>query len=280
MTRVFILIFGALLLNTDIFASQPFFNSSPTATPFPGITNQPVAFSADATTTDHVPLTYTWDFGDGTTGDGASVTHAYTAAGIYNPKITVSTAQGNSISDRIELPIIDGGTFIQLRVDKGKANVSSETGTDSFSFSGVAENAPAGFNPANQTVTVNVLGIRNIFPVNSKGQGKNANGTIKFKLPKNGSGGDIPISLSLKKSSFFDPLVAAGFDPDADLFQGVDFATLISFGASAVTQTDLRDKEKDQLSWILADIYFAAKTSKTKVKHKKTIKTLLLLFSK
>ncbi len=278
MTRVFVPIFGVLLLSVQAAASQPFFNSSPTATPNPGITNQPVAFSADAATTDHVPLTYTWDFGDGTTGDGASVTHAYTAAGIYNAKITVSTAQGNSISDRIELPVIDGGTFVQMRVDKGKAKVSSETGTDTFSFSGVAENVPAGLSPADQTVTVNVLGIPNIFPVNSKGQGKNANGTIKFKLPKNGAGGNIPISLSIKKSSFFDPLVASGFDPNADFFQGIDFATLISFGASTVTQKE--DITNPQISWFLADVYFAAMSSKAKKVHGKEIRKLIIIFSK
>ena len=37
---------------------------------------------------------YAWDFGDGTTGQGATVTHTYTAAGPYTVKLTVTDDQG------------------------------------------------------------------------------------------------------------------------------------------------------------------------------------------
>jgi hypothetical protein len=40
-------------------------------------------------------LTYTWSFGDGTTGTGASVVHAF-AAGVYTVGVTATTAAGQS----------------------------------------------------------------------------------------------------------------------------------------------------------------------------------------
>lgn len=40
------------------------------------------------------PYTYAWNFGDGTTGTGATVTHVYTAAGTVNPTLTVTDSTG------------------------------------------------------------------------------------------------------------------------------------------------------------------------------------------
>lgn len=39
-------------------------------------------------------LTYSWDFGDGNTGSGSSVTHTYAASGIYTLVLTVSDGSG------------------------------------------------------------------------------------------------------------------------------------------------------------------------------------------
>jgi PKD repeat protein len=36
------------------------------------------------------PNGFTWDFGDGTTGSGATVTHTYTTAGAYSVSLTTS----------------------------------------------------------------------------------------------------------------------------------------------------------------------------------------------
>jgi PKD repeat protein len=41
---------------------------------------------------------YSWDFGDGTTGTGVSVSHSYTAAGTFVAKLTVSDDKGKSSS--------------------------------------------------------------------------------------------------------------------------------------------------------------------------------------
>ena len=44
----------------------------------------------NATDPENDPLTYAWDFGDSTSGTGATPTHSYTAAGIYNVCLTVN----------------------------------------------------------------------------------------------------------------------------------------------------------------------------------------------
>jgi PKD repeat protein len=41
-------------------------------------------------------LTYSWDFGDGTTGSGARVTHRYTKSGAYSVSLTVVNQRGST----------------------------------------------------------------------------------------------------------------------------------------------------------------------------------------
>jgi O-glycosyl hydrolase len=54
-------------------------------------------FTASATDPDLNPLTFTWDFGDGQTATGESVTHAYAADGkAYTVTVTVSDGQASA----------------------------------------------------------------------------------------------------------------------------------------------------------------------------------------
>ena len=51
-------------------------------------------FTGTATDPDGDTLTYSWDFGDGTTGSGATVAHAYTTPGQYIALLTVTDSKG------------------------------------------------------------------------------------------------------------------------------------------------------------------------------------------
>jgi gliding motility-associated-like protein len=48
----------------------------------------------DSTTTNNPALSYNWDFGDGTTSASTNPSHIYTAPGLYNVKLIVTTPAG------------------------------------------------------------------------------------------------------------------------------------------------------------------------------------------
>jgi len=79
-------------------------NVAPGDTPLAGET---VTLSVAAYSPDGLPLTYSWDFNDGTTGTGASVQHVFVASGVY-----IVTAE---VSDGVNPPVGDagGGIFVE-----------------------------------------------------------------------------------------------------------------------------------------------------------------------
>jgi hypothetical protein len=78
--------------------TAPVLTSAAYASPNPATSGQNVAFSVSASDAEGDPLTYAWNFGDGTTALGAAVSHAYTSATTYTATATVSDGHGNSVS--------------------------------------------------------------------------------------------------------------------------------------------------------------------------------------
>jgi len=66
---------------------------SPTAMPNTGTAPLTVQFAANASDADNNPLTYAWNFGDGTTSSAANPSHVYPAPGTYTVSLTVSDGQ-------------------------------------------------------------------------------------------------------------------------------------------------------------------------------------------
>jgi PKD repeat protein len=75
-------------------SATPTFGEPPLAVSFNGSTS---------TDPDSDPLSYSWNFGDGTTGTGATPAHTYTAPGVYNVTLTVNDGRGGM--DSIDSPI-------------------------------------------------------------------------------------------------------------------------------------------------------------------------------
>jgi PKD repeat protein len=69
-----------------------------------------LTFSASSSDPQSDSLTYTWDFGDGTTGTSASTTHTYTSEGSYTAKVVV-TDQHNLASTGKSSSIFVAQTF-------------------------------------------------------------------------------------------------------------------------------------------------------------------------
>lgn len=73
--------------------------------------NQPNTFVFDASSSVGNDLTYTWDFGDGTTATGQNIQHVFTTAGDYYVCLNVNNAAGNCTNtycDTITVGQFDG----------------------------------------------------------------------------------------------------------------------------------------------------------------------------
>jgi len=70
--------------------------SSLTANPARFTACEPTTVSFNANVTGDEPLTYAWNFGDGTTGTGPNATHTYTEPGTYTITLTVTAPTGPS----------------------------------------------------------------------------------------------------------------------------------------------------------------------------------------
>jgi PKD repeat protein len=74
-----------------------------------------VLMSAEATDAEAQPLTYSWDFDDGTTQSGTdlhTVSHAYAKPGIYVVRLEVSDAESNEVVAYDAITIQDDGALI------------------------------------------------------------------------------------------------------------------------------------------------------------------------
>ncbi len=71
--------------------------------------DQAVSVVLDGTaSTDNLGIaTYAWDFGDGTTGNGISVSHAYAGPGTYTASLTVTDRSGNAGSTAVAITVRD-----------------------------------------------------------------------------------------------------------------------------------------------------------------------------
>jgi immune inhibitor A len=92
-------------------------------------------------------LTYSWDFGDGSTGSGATATHAYAAKGTYDATLTVTDTGGLSDTDTVTLTVLGP----DLQVTDVSAPAGKLKGGKSVAVTATILNAGPGSSPASTT---------------------------------------------------------------------------------------------------------------------------------
>lgn len=101
-----------------------------------------IGFDAIASTdVDNDPLSYSWNFGDGTTGSGRTVNHTYSSAGNYTATLTVSDGRGGSSTDAI--PVSAGNTAPSLLIPTPFIGLKYSMG-NTVAFDGSASDAEDG----------------------------------------------------------------------------------------------------------------------------------------
>lgn len=81
------------------------FQSTPSASPNPGLAGEPIFFSAVADSFTGAGVSYTWDFGDGSTGHGELISHVYATAGTYHASVTVAATDGETLHHELTVNI-------------------------------------------------------------------------------------------------------------------------------------------------------------------------------
>ena len=105
-------------------------NKSPTAaitaTPISGMTPLTVTFNGSASTdSDGTIASYVWNFGDGSTATGTTVTHTYTTAAAFNATLKVTDNQGATGTKAITITAQTLQQAVGLNLELGQISVNS-----------------------------------------------------------------------------------------------------------------------------------------------------------
>jgi PKD repeat protein len=121
------------------------------------VTGQSITFTGASLDPNGLPLTYSWDFGDGSAATGPSVTHMYLAANSYTVKLTVADTA----------PLSSSATYTQVvAVNKDNNFVADCTGTNcgalngtTYTGSGIGVWRYANTTASDATLNLNIAGV-------------------------------------------------------------------------------------------------------------------------
>ena len=108
----------------------PIITSGPSFSPQSPSTGDLVSFTIAATDPQNSPLTYAWDFGDGSTGSGIAPTHTYLVAGNFAVNVTAADSLGASALGSVNIFVAPA--FISASLSKRKFTLNFRTFNDSI----------------------------------------------------------------------------------------------------------------------------------------------------
>ncbi|MEI6234671.1 MAG: PKD domain-containing protein [Planctomycetota bacterium] len=164
-TRVVVLNVG----NTDgSLTPAPTILSLPSMLP-PQVQGSSVAFAASASDSASSLISYSWNFGDGTSANGSSVNHIFAAAGIYTATLTVSNGM-NSASQQVTVTITTKSAVLTVNSFALALNFA-KPGSDSLKVA-MTCTLPTGISAMSQNVSVTVGSCSKVFTLSATGAGK------------------------------------------------------------------------------------------------------------
>ena len=167
--------------------------------PNPADIGATVSFSATVTDPDNDPLTYLWDFGDGSpTVTDANPSHAYAAAGDQTVQVIVSDGQGGSATQTVVVTVNSIACSYGLSAAGQSYSIAGGAGTLSVS-------APAG---CSWTATITNTGTGWLAVTN--GSGGTGNGTISYTVSVNTNFNPRVSTITVADQTFTVTQAAAG----------------------------------------------------------------------
>jgi hypothetical protein len=207
-----------LVVTTGLTNTAPTVASAASATPNPATVSDKITFTASGADAEKDTLSYSWDFGDSSTGVGSTTTHTYSAVGTYSAVVTISDGLA-SVTSTVTVVV---GKLSVLKAATIKFNFVT-TGKDSLKFSGtLVDSNFIGFAPLNNLVTLTLgdgnegagTGTSSTYVLDKKGTGKLTGQSFKLTGKQTNSQftvGTLKYAVTISNTALAAKLVNLGF---------------------------------------------------------------------
>ncbi len=183
------------------------------------------------------PYTYSWNFGDGTSGSGQVASHAYSSTGSVDPLLTISDSKGNSYPTGQNCAFtVNPGLSISSALS-ASPNPVVVTNTTTFSIGATGGTSPYSYaysglppgcgssNTASLTCTPSGIGTFSVVATVTDAQGRTATSSTSLTVQATplvvSSFLAVPSSLMVNNSTTFSVTLTGGLAPYVFAYAGL-----------------------------------------------------------